>query len=132
MRRGAQRKARILLTNLLSYSREKRYADQAAIPVVHRTYPLSRHADVWRRKRADALGRQRHGVITSYSIHYTKLYDPFSVMEASAAACWAETDLAKARGMLTKTKSYPQEREILDEEPKIGVFVCNCGRNNFV
>jgi len=54
---------------------------------------------------------------------------PFSVMEASAAACWAETDLAKARGMLTKTKSYPQEREILDEEPKIGVFVCNCGTN---
>ncbi len=54
---------------------------------------------------------------------------PYSVMEASAAACWAETDLAKARGELTKEKTYPVEKNITAEEPKIGVFVCNCGTN---
>ncbi len=54
---------------------------------------------------------------------------PYSVMEASAAACWAEADLAKARGALTKTKEYPAEKDITTEEAKIGVFVCNCGTN---
>lgn len=54
---------------------------------------------------------------------------PYSVMEASAAACWAETDLARARGKLTRSKTYPPERDIHSEEPKIGVFVCNCGTN---
>jgi len=54
---------------------------------------------------------------------------PYSVMEASAAACWAEADLAKARGELTRTKEYPSEKDITTEEPKIGVFVCNCGTN---
>ena len=54
---------------------------------------------------------------------------PYSVMEASAAACWAETGLAQSRGALTQTKRYPQEREISGEEAKIGVFVCNCGTN---
>ncbi|HKJ64115.1 MAG TPA: FAD-dependent oxidoreductase, partial [Desulfopila sp.] len=54
---------------------------------------------------------------------------PYSVMEASAAACWAETDLARARGSLTKTKVFPDERDIEGEEVRIGVFVCNCGTN---
>lgn len=54
---------------------------------------------------------------------------PYSVMEASAAACWAEADLAKARGSMTKTKVFPDERDITAEEPRIGVFVCNCGTN---
>jgi heterodisulfide reductase subunit A len=54
---------------------------------------------------------------------------PYSVMEASAAACWAEADLAKSRGSLTKTKTFPVEKNITDEEARIGVFVCNCGTN---
>ena len=54
---------------------------------------------------------------------------PYSVMEASAAACWAEADLAPARGTLTKTKTFPEERQVADEEARIGVFVCNCGTN---
>jgi len=54
---------------------------------------------------------------------------PYSVMEASAAACWAEADLAGARGSLTRTKVFPDERDIEDEEVRIGVFVCNCGTN---
>lgn len=54
---------------------------------------------------------------------------PYSVMEASAAACWAESDLAQARGTLTRTKTFPAEKEISLEEVRIGVFVCNCGTN---
>jgi heterodisulfide reductase subunit A len=54
---------------------------------------------------------------------------PYSVMEASAAACSAQSDLAAARGSLTKTKVFPDEREVSAEEPRIGVFVCNCGTN---
>ena len=54
---------------------------------------------------------------------------PYSVMEASAAACWAETDLARARGTLTRAKEFPREREVCAGDPRIGVFVCNCGTN---
>ncbi len=54
---------------------------------------------------------------------------PQSVMEASAAASTATTPLAEARGTLIKTKELPQEIDVSDQEPRIGVFVCNCGIN---
>jgi heterodisulfide reductase subunit A len=54
---------------------------------------------------------------------------PYSVMEASAAACEAKASLAGARGSLSRQKTYPQERDVKDEEARIGVFVCNCGTN---
>ena len=54
---------------------------------------------------------------------------PQSVMEASAAACSAGISLAAARGNLVQEKEFPAEKQIADEEPRIGVFVCNCGVN---
>ncbi len=54
---------------------------------------------------------------------------PYSVMEASAAAAAASTDLASARGTLKKVKEYPPEQDVSGQEPRIGVFVCNCGIN---
>ena len=54
---------------------------------------------------------------------------PYSVMEASAAACEAEISLSAARGLLVKERSYPEEKDVSSEEPRIGVFVCNCGIN---
>jgi len=54
---------------------------------------------------------------------------PSSVTEASAAACAASMDLAEARGTQTKALVIPEERDVSDEEPRIGVFVCNCGIN---
>jgi len=54
---------------------------------------------------------------------------PFSVMEASAAACDAKAVLSSARGSLVKERTYPEERDVSSEEPRIGVFVCNCGTN---
>ncbi len=54
---------------------------------------------------------------------------PESVVEASAAAENAARILAPARGTLTRQKEFPEETDILGQEPKIGVFVCNCGSN---
>ena len=54
---------------------------------------------------------------------------PISVMEASAAACDAKGKLSAARGTMVKERSYPEERDVSREEPRIGVFVCNCGTN---
>jgi len=54
---------------------------------------------------------------------------PMAVMEASAAACDAQAILSKARDSLTKEKTYPKERDVSGEDPRIGVFVCNCGTN---
>ena len=54
---------------------------------------------------------------------------PMSVMEASAAACDAGAMLSKARGTLTSLKEYPKEKDIINETPSVGVFVCNCGTN---
>ena len=54
---------------------------------------------------------------------------PDTVMQASAAASRAMELLASARGSLVRTKSYPAERDIADEPPRVGVFVCHCGSN---
>jgi len=54
---------------------------------------------------------------------------PYSVMEASAAACDAKAVLSSARGTLVRERTYPAERDVTSEEPRIGVFVCNCGTN---
>jgi heterodisulfide reductase subunit A len=54
---------------------------------------------------------------------------PQSVMEASASACAATEHLASARNTRTKILELPPERDVSDEPPKIGVFVCNCGIN---
>ena len=50
-------------------------------------------------------------------------------MQASAAAARAMALLAKARGSRVRTKAYPPERDVSDEPPRIGVFVCHCGSN---
>jgi len=54
---------------------------------------------------------------------------PDTVMQATAAAARAMTLLESARGTRVETKAYPPERDIDDEPPRIGVFVCHCGSN---
>ena len=54
---------------------------------------------------------------------------PQSVLEGSAAAAAVADILAPARGELTQEKSFPEEREIGSEDPRVGVFVCHCGSN---
>jgi heterodisulfide reductase subunit A len=54
---------------------------------------------------------------------------PESVMEASAAACSAGIGLSSARGSLVRETVFPDENDVKDQAPRIGVFVCNCGVN---
>jgi heterodisulfide reductase subunit A len=54
---------------------------------------------------------------------------PESVAEASAAAAKATSLIASERGKLATAKEYPPERDVSQEEPRIGVFVCHCGIN---
>jgi len=54
---------------------------------------------------------------------------PASVMEASAAAAASGRILAESRGTMTRTKDLPPEKDFSAQEPRVGVFVCNCGIN---
>jgi heterodisulfide reductase subunit A len=54
---------------------------------------------------------------------------PESVAQASGAAAKAMSIIASERGKLVAVKEYPPERDISQEEPRIGVFVCHCGIN---
>jgi heterodisulfide reductase subunit A len=54
---------------------------------------------------------------------------PESVAQASGAAAKAAAIIASERGKLTAAKEYPPERDVSNEEPRIGVFVCHCGIN---
>ncbi len=54
---------------------------------------------------------------------------PETVMEASAAASSAAQLLSPARYSLASNVEYPPEKDITNEKPRVGVFVCHCGSN---
>ena len=54
---------------------------------------------------------------------------PETVIEASSAAAEVSRLLAPVQGTLTVSKEYPEEKDVIDEVPRIGVFICRCGRN---
>ncbi len=54
---------------------------------------------------------------------------PQSIVEGSAAAASSAQVLAPARHELTRKKTFPEERDILAEDLRIGIFVCHCGSN---
>jgi heterodisulfide reductase subunit A len=54
---------------------------------------------------------------------------PESVFTASGAGSQCAEFLDYRRGKLTKERIYPLERDVSEEEPRIGVFVCHCGAN---
>jgi heterodisulfide reductase subunit A len=54
---------------------------------------------------------------------------PESVFGASGAGARVGELLRKRRGGLSKARVYPTERDVAEETPKIGVFVCHCGAN---
>ncbi|MFZ5585304.1 MAG: FAD-dependent oxidoreductase [Thermodesulfobacteriota bacterium] len=76
----------------------------------------------------EPVGTTRPGVFACGSFAGPKDI-PQAVMEASAAACAASIDLAESRGTLTKEVVYPVEKDISGQQPRVGVFVCNCGIN---
>jgi heterodisulfide reductase subunit A2 len=54
---------------------------------------------------------------------------PQTVMEASAAAGASSRLLASARDTLASKEEFPPQRDVSEEEPRIGVFICRCGIN---
>jgi heterodisulfide reductase subunit A len=54
---------------------------------------------------------------------------PESVMTASGADALCSQLLAYRRGKLDRERMYPPEKDVSEEEPRVGVFVCHCGAN---
>ena len=54
---------------------------------------------------------------------------PESVFSASGAGSQIGELLNYRRGNLSKERIYPPERDVSEEEPRIGVFICHCGAN---
>jgi heterodisulfide reductase subunit A len=54
---------------------------------------------------------------------------PETMMQASAAACLASKNLAPLAASGNGEAVLPPERDVSDEAPRIGVFVCDCGQN---
>jgi heterodisulfide reductase subunit A len=54
---------------------------------------------------------------------------PESVFSASGAGSQCAELLDYRRGKLARERVYPPERDVSQEEPRIGVFVCHCGAN---
>ena len=54
---------------------------------------------------------------------------PQSVVDSSAAATAAGEILRTARNTLTKVRELVPETNVVNERPRIGVFVCRCGVN---
>jgi len=54
---------------------------------------------------------------------------PESVFTASGAGAQTAHLLKSRRGLLSKERVYPPERDTTQEEPRVGVFVCRCGAN---
>ena len=54
---------------------------------------------------------------------------PQSVVDSSAAATAAGEILSTARNTMTKVRELVPETNVVNERPRIGVFVCRCGVN---
>ncbi len=54
---------------------------------------------------------------------------PESIVEASGAAAAVAARIGQSRFTLTTRKEFPPERDVTNEEPRVGVFVCHCGSN---
>jgi heterodisulfide reductase subunit A len=70
----------------------------------------------------------REGIFTCGAISGPKDI-PQSVVEGSAAAAAVAELLAPARYELTTEATFPEEKDVSLEEPRIGIFICHCGSN---
>jgi heterodisulfide reductase subunit A len=77
---------------------------------------------------ADKYGIERPGIFVSGAFQ-GPIDIPESVFTASAAGSQCGELLDYRRGKLTKERLYPPERDVSEEEPRVGVFVCHCGAN---
>lgn len=76
----------------------------------------------------DQVITSRKGIYASGTVTEPKDI-PESVTQASAAAAEAAKGITLLRGTEISTKVYPDEKNVSNELPRIGVFVCHCGIN---
>jgi heterodisulfide reductase subunit A-like polyferredoxin len=74
------------------------------------------------------LATSRPGVYVAGSFQEPKDIPESAAQGSAAAACLME-QLTEVRGTMIKRREYPWERDVADEPPRIGVFVCQCGHN---
>jgi heterodisulfide reductase subunit A len=79
-------------------------------------------------KSSDPLESSRPGVFVAGAASGPKDI-PETVIQASGSAGKASQLLADVRDTLTVEREFPPERDVADEEPRIGVFICQCGIN---
>jgi heterodisulfide reductase subunit A-like polyferredoxin len=74
------------------------------------------------------LSTSRAGVFVAGAFQEPKDI-PETVTQASAAASMSMELLASARNSLVSKRVYPAEHDVTDEDARIGVFICHCGKN---
>ncbi|MCL6580313.1 MAG: FAD-dependent oxidoreductase [Firmicutes bacterium] len=90
-------------------------------------FRLNEHGFAWTEARAP-VATTKEGVFAAGGFLGPRDI-PETITSASAAAAAAGGLLALARGEVTRTRSYPEERDVRGEDPRVGVFVCRCGIN---
>ena len=76
----------------------------------------------------NVVGTSQPGVFVSGVFQNPKDI-PETVTQASGAAAEAAALLSEVRGTQVKEMVFPPERDVRQEEPRIGVFICHCGIN---
>jgi heterodisulfide reductase subunit A-like polyferredoxin len=74
------------------------------------------------------VSTSRPGIFTAGAFNAPKDI-PETVQQASAAASAAGSLLSEVRGTQIKQQTFPVERDVSGEAPRIGVFICRCGTN---
>jgi len=74
------------------------------------------------------IGTSRPGIFVSGAFQ-GPLDIPESVFSASGAGSQCGEILDYRRGKLSKERIYPPEKDVSEEEARVGVFVCHCGAN---
>ncbi len=86
------------------------------------------HHDYCKTNRVNPMETTRPGIFVSGAFQ-GPIDIPESVFSASGAGSQCGQLLDYRRGKLAKERVYPPERDVSEEEPRIGVFVCHCGAN---
>ncbi|MBN1772509.1 MAG: CoB--CoM heterodisulfide reductase iron-sulfur subunit A family protein [Deltaproteobacteria bacterium] len=76
----------------------------------------------------NAMRTTRPGVLVSGAFQ-GPMDIPESVITASGAGSLVGELLDRRRGRLARERVYPPERDVSQEEPRVGVYVCHCGAN---
>ncbi len=77
---------------------------------------------------SNPMATSRAGVFASGAFQ-SPMDIPESVFSASGASAQCGEFLDYRRGKLSRERCYPPEKDVSQEEPRVGVFVCHCGAN---